>query len=448
MIFLRVLAIAWISIVPALAQDGTIDESLVDRKSEEIDFPGCYQDLHKADLNKDGFVKQNEYLKFIQEYGKRICFQTDRLTLQQSATFNTLACLCRNQENASASCCIKDNARIMTDGALIPQHKQTAGQRSYLTSVCKLTDATIDGKCPPVVRSRGVPPDGLVIPDDPSGFPEWALWPIIAAALLILLLCCCCCCIWRRRRQREEENEEEEIVEENGLGEKGAPVDTDPEQPLVPAAPQDHMMDLQEQLYDNGAGPVAMGPGMGAYGEAEASDSDEEEEGRKRRGGGVIPPGEDESGIRIPTAPRLPPPAAPENPNLKLRGIPDKEHEDNEWDHPGRNIEFPKDKDEMSAGEVEHYEPDGGVYFPEREGKDPLNWKKDWNRQKPEEPDEVDQRKHRIQSGLGEGEVWNKLGEDETTDRSKQAPSGDVFDWVVQSALGALDKTDEAQDQR
>lgn len=424
-----------------------LDESLIDRPSQDIDFPGCYTDLHKADLNNDGFVKQNEYLGFIQEYGKRICFQTDRLTLQQAATFNTLACICRKQEGTPENCCIGKNARIPTDGALIPTYMQTPGQRNYLTSVCKLTDATIDGRCPPVIRSRGVPPDGLVFVDDPKTFPKWALFPIIAAALLILLLCCCCCCIWRRRKQREEEEEEEEIVEENGLGQKGGPGD-DPEQPLDPSGPRSQMADLPNQLQDVGAGPGGLGPGMGAYGDAEASDSDEEEEGRKRRGGGVIPPEEDPSGLRIPTAPRLPPPEDPENPNLKLRPIPDKEHEDDEWDHPGRNIEFPKDKDEMSAGEVEHYEPDGGVYFPEREGKDPLNWKKDWNRQKPEEPDEVDPRKHRIQSGLGEGEVWNKLGEDETTDRSKQAPSGDVFDWVVQSALGALDKTDEAEDQR
>ena len=72
-----------------------------------------------------------------------------------------------------------------------------------------------------------------------------------------------------------------------------------------------------------------------------------------------------------------------------------------------------------------------------------MNWKKDWNRQKPEDPDEIDLRKHRIQTGLGEGEVWDKLGQDET-EASKQAPTGDVFDWVVQSALGVLDKSDEA----
>lgn len=433
----------------AVAQD-IIDESLIERPDQGIDFPGCYSDLDKSDLNRDGFIKQNEYLRFIQEYGKRICFSTDALTLQQYSTFNTLSCICRSQEGSSADCCVAENARIPTAGALLPIAQQTPNQRNYLTSVCKLTDATIDGQCPPVVSERGTPTDGLASLDNLIGEPaepnRWWIWLLVAILALILLLCCLCCCVCRRRKYKEEEEEEEEIVEEVGLGKKGAGIPPGPEQPM-PVSMVPRAVSPQEPI-EVPAGDVEaenLGPGMGASGAAVADDSDEEEEGRKRRGGGVLPPEDEEAGLKIPTAPRLPPPEPPEDPGLKLRPIPDKEQEDDEWDYAGRNIDFPKDKDEMSAGEVEHYEPDGGVYIPEREGKDPLNWKKDWNRQKPEEPDEIDPRKHRIQSGLGQGEVWNKLGEEETTDRSKQAPSGDVFDWVVQSALGALDKNDEAE---
>jgi hypothetical protein len=110
------------------------NESMVSRPSEDIDFPGCWSDLAKADRNGDGYVKENEYLNFIQEYGKRICFSTDALTLQQSATFNTLACICRSEEGSSVDCCIGDNAQIPTVGAL--DENRTVTQKNYLTSVC------------------------------------------------------------------------------------------------------------------------------------------------------------------------------------------------------------------------------------------------------------------------------------------------------------------------
>jgi hypothetical protein len=45
--------------------------------------------------------------------------------------------------------------------------KRTPRQKNYLTSVCKLTDATIDGRCPP---SKHYPPCNLVAnPETNSG---------------------------------------------------------------------------------------------------------------------------------------------------------------------------------------------------------------------------------------------------------------------------------------
>jgi hypothetical protein len=121
--------------------------------TDGIDYPGCYSDLHKADRNGDGLVKFNEYLNFIQEYGKRICFSTNALSLQQSATFNSLACICKTQEGSAADCCLGDNASILTSGALTPIADQTPSQQMYLTTVCKLTHATIEGHCPPVIST-------------------------------------------------------------------------------------------------------------------------------------------------------------------------------------------------------------------------------------------------------------------------------------------------------
>lgn len=443
-------ALALISYVSGQnSSSSNIDPSLVQRPDDGIDFPGCYSDLATADRDGNGFVKQNEYLNFIQLYGKRICFSEDALTLQQSATFNTLACICL-EEKGDPSCCLGDNARIPTSGATLPISKQTPHQQNFLTTVCKLTAATISGKCPPVVLARGAPPSALVapLPASGGGLSKGAMWGIIAGALALALLCCCCCCVYRKKKMKQQWEEEEEARrQELERSAKSLP----PVEQAPAVIPGPHLLrktgiDPEKTPRDMAVNDVdpELGAGAAASGATEADDSDDDEEGRKRRGGGVVPPPDEENGLRVPTAGRLPEPQNPFLPPQNLRPIPPKDDENDEWDQPGRNIDFPKDKDEMSAGEVDHYDPDGGVNFPEREGKEPLNWKKDWNRPKPEDPDEVDHRKHRIQSGLGEGEVWDKLGEDET-ERSKQAPKGDVFDWVVQSALGVLDNhNDEA----
>ena len=58
------------------------------------------------------------------------------------------------------------------------------------------------------------------------------------------------------------------------------------------------------------------------------------------------------------------------------------------------------------------------------------------------DPDELDTRKHRIQSGLGQGEVWDKLDATES-ERGTERGNGGAFDWVVQNALGTLGENDD-----
>jgi hypothetical protein len=180
----------------------------------------------------------------------------------------------------------------------------------------------------------------------------------------------------------------------------------------------------------------------GARGARNITDEEDEEEITKARGSARIPPEEEAKRRRLRGEGEINDPDVPHD-RVVLRPPPEKDpEEDPGWDQPGRDINFPRDSDEMSAGHVDHYEPDGGVYLPERPTKEPLDWRRSWERPDVEDPDDNDNRKHRIQAGLGEGEVWDKL---EEKDDASAAPksTGDVFDWVVSSALGVLDNTDK-----
>lgn len=443
------------------AQPGQIgeqfDPDFVDFPDDGIDYLGCFRDLKAADLNGDGVVKSNEYLAFIQIYGIRICHTTDTLSLEQRAAFNTLACGCQAKEGGVDNCCILQNAQIETAGAL--DSKRTPAQRADLIRTCRITDGVIyepRGCDPTVLRPDQPPPFAaaalpsnalLAPPATASGLTDGQLAGIIVGAILgfLLLMLCCCCCVMRRRKKREEE-EEEEMTKAAAVGENGEPA---PEQyPGNTVDPRDAVAAM---------GPAAVAAAMaptdgeseeedveGGRGAGTIDDEEEEEEVQKGRGSAKLPPEEDPNAIPRWGGPRLPP-DDPNQDGIRLNPIdPEEKEEDPDWDYPGRQIDYPKDKDEMSAGEVEHYEPDGGVYIPEREGKAPVTWKNKWERPEEEDPDEHDNRKHRIQAGLGEGEVWNKLGEGEETERESGAPGGDAFDWVVQSALGILGKSDEA----
>jgi hypothetical protein len=416
--------------------------------STMIDFPGCFSDLITADRNGDGLIKSDEYLGFIQKYAEdRKCIKNPVLSLQQRIAFNTISCFCRGEEGSNVDCCLGANAEIRTGGALNPTTR-TASQQGYLTSACRITDETLGpNECPPsdCGRDRAILPPLPEIfiapaarsPDDDGGLSKEALWGILAAALLLLILCCCCVCVLRRKKAKEIEEEDEEVIA--GKGTPGA-TDSDPEQSSPTSV-------LNDSAYLPYFDPSLLALPLGddedegrKRGGGGVNEDEDEEEARKRRGGGPLSAVEEEAAKKRYGGPRLPPPEK-EDPQHKLRPVPPKDpEEDPEWDQPGRPMDYPKEKDPMSPGEFEHYDPDGGVYDPRRPGKDPVEFNPQWERGEPEEPDDRDTRKHRIQSGLGEGEVWDQLDTSESTHATVGGGLGDVFDWVIQSALGVLDE--------
>jgi len=401
--------------------------------STNIDFPGCFSDLVTADRNGDGLVKSDEYLGFIQEYGKRKCIENPELTLQQRIAFNTIACACRSEEGAAIDCCIGNNAQIQTAGAMNPA--RTGAQQGYLTSACRITDATLPPPaCPPIddIRKNATLPPlpPIMIPPAPrspsggGGLPIEALWGIIAAALLLLMLLCCCCgFVLRKQKPKDVEEEEEEVI-----AGKGMPPSEDVERNEPPEASSANV-------------PPPVIPAAAKV--ATDDESEEEEEGSKDQGGGLLGEEDEEAGNKRYVGPRYPLPKK-ESPGIKLRPIEKEDEENPVWDQPGRQLDYPKEKDEDPGQVLDRYVPDGGVYLQQRPEKDPVEFNPQWERGEKEEPDESDRRKHRIQSGLGEGEVWNKLDEEESDNMNLGGGGGDVFDWVVQSALGVLDQTDEA----
>lgn len=462
----------------ATAQSASQPDSFI-YPGDEIDFEACFRDLDAADnIIRDGGVRQNEFLGFIQRYASRKCLQNDSLNLQQFAAFNALSCVCASLEGQDASCCLGPNGKLDTGGALTAATR-TQPEVQFLTYACITIDNTLpDTACKLSDSGRGTPPPAVIgdtigsIPkaqkvggDDDDNVWDWLKWLLLALLLLLLLLCCCCCTIRRKRLMAIAEEEEEQR-----LAALAADKEVDVEQQTEMVVPSEDggdnerfVNDTEEEdagdrevFYAEGDEEVEVMQDDGeAYPDEEMmvvglagganNDDDDSEDGNKRRGAHNLPEDEDEKNRRIGGYGQLPPDEEPDPNRNNLRPIDPRDPEDDpDWDQPGRDINFPKPApDEYSAG-YDHDDIDGGVYLPERDRKEPAEYvKPHWERLKKETPEEIDSRKRRIQSGLGEAEVWNKLDEDSDPE-DKDPRSNDVFDWVVESALGVLDKSNDA----
>mmetsp|Transcript_3598 Transcript_3598/g.7175 ORF Transcript_3598/g.7175 Transcript_3598/m.7175 type:complete len:491 (-) Transcript_3598:180-1652(-) len=450
-----------------------VDPALIVNPPEGLDLEGCFSDLVESDIDGSGAIEKDEYLNFINTYGRRICWYQEELTLEQHGAFNSLACICRSQEGNDASCCLLDNAKLYNTNALNPAAR-TEEELLFMTVACVVTDGTLRHLCTPYVIEKVTPPP-VIIPNTDRNFALrdgtedgsiWALIMGIIGLLLLVCLCCCCCAAGTKNRSREEEEEDENVqvippppIKEAPAEQAPRELDMEDQTPVIAppgqAEEEEEIIEEEEEEqvpggdeveYEETVEEIEEGEESKNRGQNEAGDEDEGE-GRRKRGSNYADE-EDDDGIPRWGAPRLPPPEPPQPDPLKLRPIPPKEPEEpDEWDQPGREILEPKHKDEMEGQTFDPYNPDGGVQRDDREGKAPGAWKKDWNRGKPEEEDEVDNRKHRIQSGLGEGEVWDKLEQGDDQSKSLVSGGGDVFDWVVQSALGVLDKAEDGQDE-
>jgi hypothetical protein len=69
------------------------------------------------------------------------------------------------------------------------------------------------------------------------------------------------------------------------------------------------------------------------------------------------------------------------------------------------------------------------------------HWRSKFQQPEPVEPS-IDSRKHRIQAGLGDGEVWGKLDDYQGSNRSIVNMMGEC-DWVIENALAVLADSEE-----
>ena len=418
-----------------------------------INYTGCHEDMLGTDFDGDSRITIKEYESFVARTAARRCILWPELTLGQKGNFNSLACQCASHQhnaggannNNDKSCCMGSNAHLKTNGATNDARDATEPQIVFLQNVCLVTYGTLPGtNCsiellpfkepPPVIVPRAIDPRGGTA----ASGSDWNLLAPIIATLLLLLLCCCC--VVRRRRRKDEE--EEEIIETEYPGkeewletpmdgqspgmERGMPLPTDGDG--NPQGYRDDSEDYDEEGRNR----------RGGHDDDEYSDGD----GRKARGFNYATPDEEDKKRRWPNGEYIPPDQPRDS--HALRPTPEEDPmPPPEWDEPMRNIDELKHKSDDSVQEFDPYNPDGGVHDPQRPPRDPVTWKNEWERGVPPEDNERDGRKHRIQTGMGKGEIWDQLDDGSATKSTTVRNNGDVFDWVVKSALAVMDGADQ-----
>jgi hypothetical protein len=407
---------------------------------------GCASGLIEMDDNGDGMVKRNEYLDFVNLIAAFLCIPPrPALDLELQTVFFSIACLCQEREGFSEDCCYGTDAAIFTDGAA-DAITRTEDQDAYLRAACLLTQAVL-GPQQCTYAPRTIAPDAATLiisrsapTEEDDGLSDAALWGIIFGIIALLLLCClllfCCCC---KKKEEEEEETKEEVeavpLEEDDLekAEKSASVPPPPPVipvPLIPAeddveeteksasvppvptviptppapAPAPHPVIIPAPILRSVPPPkeeeVEEADEFKSRKKEEASGEEEEDGGRRFGGEGYVPTAGELQGIR-------------------LRHVEKEKPLEGEYEYPQREIEEHKLKREDSGQILDHYEPDGGVFIPERAKKAPVVMNLPKYERKKVVKESVDRRKARRQLGMGDGEVWDALAAHDERERNQ-----------------------------
>ncbi|CAB9524406.1 expressed unknown protein [Seminavis robusta] len=496
------IVIASQSIAPILA--GFSDQ--LPPKPQPNDIPGtvngCANAILEHDLDGDGAIRRNEYRQFVNNVADLLCIPPrPELDLELQTVFVSIACLCQELPGNDASCCFGENAGLF-DGGASQVAGRTAEQTSYLRAACLLTQAILGPeqcKLPPATLAPGAVTAPFFVtpaPPIPPAGPNNLLWLLLL--LLLPLLCCICCCCWRKDKEVEEEYEvtvkEETIVQgpedpiedrnippqpeddiEQGLAppvdtptnDEGinpmpmpllaeprelhdepplqdsppepAPLPMEPEEPMEPFSAGD-----EDGGDDNAPKPGVPIPPMGAPGMGEAEDDEEDEENIGRKlGANPDDDEEEDGGRRFGGQGMLPNPPGAEG--VVLRHVEREPNEKGEYEYPERNIQEFKYKTEDEGQVLDHYVPDGGVYDPQRPPREPVIMPTPkYERKPPPEPVFIDPRKQRLQMALGDGEVWDALGDWE--EEEEKHGNVEKIDWVIHSALTVFAGAEETGD--
>ena len=96
----------------------------------------CLESLRAGDADGDGAVRRPEFYGFLEDYSRRKCLppMADRLSEQEITLFESLACQCLKEEDASPDCCFGTTAFVDLRGFLI------ADQAAYQEEVCRRVD--------------------------------------------------------------------------------------------------------------------------------------------------------------------------------------------------------------------------------------------------------------------------------------------------------------------
>jgi hypothetical protein len=379
---------------------------------------GCANAILSHDDSGDGVIRRNEFLDYVNNVADLLCIPPrPNLDLELQTVFVSIACLCLEREAFGPDCCTGDNAGLYLAGAEdVPS--RTEDEDSYLRAACLMTQAVLGpDQCrwEPVTIAPGAIPGVVVPPAGTTPLPEEEedeanmLWLLLLLLFTVFCLICCCC----YKKNEEEEEWEVTVTEEKfvkgpdeEIGDRGLnPMPEEPEVRSPLAIPSDELP-VDEGVKSLAVPPVASGPKP-----AVPPGNEEDADAEKRRLGEMEDDEEDEeAGRRLGGQGELPPPPNPIG--VRLRHVEKEKPPGAEYEYPERELVEAKIKREDSGQILDHYEPDGGVFIPERAKKGSVEMPKPhYERQKPPEPVYIDPRKQRKQMGLGDGEVWDALNE-------------------------------------